>query len=79
MRAGTDCLAAVGRSRSDARILGHVDRKLDWDYHLALARTGAYLGYDQISKEKYAPDARRLEFILRLVAGGTRTADPASR
>src|SRR5262249_28325140 len=51
-------------------ILGHVDRKLDWDYHLALAQTGAYLGYDQISKEKYAPDARRGEFILRLGGGG---------
>jgi 5-phospho-D-xylono-1,4-lactonase len=51
-------------------ILGHVDRKLEWDYHLQLARTGAYLCYDQISKERYAPDSQRVEFILRLVAEG---------
>lgn len=51
-------------------IVGHVDRKLEWEYHLQLARTGAYLSYDQISKEKYAPDSRRVEFILRLVAEG---------
>jgi len=51
-------------------VVGHVDRKLDWDYHLQLAQTGAYLGYDQISKEKYVPDSKRVEFILRLVAAG---------
>ena len=51
-------------------LIGHLDRRLEWDYHLALARTGVYLGYDQISKEKYAPDSRRVEFILRLAAEG---------
>ncbi len=51
-------------------LIGHLDRRLDWDYHLALARTGVYLGYDQISKEKYAPDSRRADFILRLAAEG---------
>lgn len=51
-------------------IIGHTDRQLEWGYHLALARTGAYLGYDQISKEKYGPDSRRVEFILRLAAEG---------
>jgi predicted metal-dependent phosphotriesterase family hydrolase len=51
-------------------IIGHVDRRLDWEYHLQLARTGVYLSYDQISKEKYAPDSRRVEFVLRLVKEG---------
>ncbi len=51
-------------------IVGHVDRLLDWEYHRQLARTGAYLGYDQLSKEKYVPDARRVEFILKLVGEG---------
>jgi 5-phospho-D-xylono-1,4-lactonase len=51
-------------------IIGHVDRKLDWDYHLALWRTGVTLSYDQISKEKYAPDSQRVEFILRAVKEG---------
>lgn len=51
-------------------IIGHTDRNLEWDYHLKLAQTGAYLGYDHISKEKYWPDSLRIEFILRLVAEG---------
>ena len=51
-------------------IIGHVDRKLDWDYHLTLWKTGATLSYDQISKEKYAPDSQRVEFILRAVKAG---------
>jgi 5-phospho-D-xylono-1,4-lactonase len=69
---GLEQIALLQSEGVDLRrvILGHVDRKLDWDYHLALAQTGAYLGYDQISKEKYEPDARRVEFILRLVGEG---------
>lgn len=54
-----------------ARILiGHCDRNLDWDYHLALARTGVTLGFDQIGKEKYYPDLDRINFIRRLVDMG---------
>jgi phosphotriesterase-related protein len=51
-------------------IIGHVDRKMEWDYHLAMWQTGVTLGYDQISKEKYAPDSQRVEFILRAVKEG---------
>jgi 5-phospho-D-xylono-1,4-lactonase len=51
-------------------IIGHVDRKLEWDYHRALWQTGVTLGYDQISKEKYAPDCQRVEFIVRAVKEG---------
>jgi 5-phospho-D-xylono-1,4-lactonase len=51
-------------------IIGHVDRKLEWDYHLTLWKTGVTLSYDQISKEKYAPDSLRVEFILRAVKAG---------
>jgi 5-phospho-D-xylono-1,4-lactonase len=51
----------------DRIIIGHVDRKLEWDYHLTLWKTGVTLSYDQISKEKYAPDSQRVEFILRAV------------
>jgi phosphotriesterase-related protein len=51
-------------------VIGHIDRLLDWEYHLNIARTGAYLGFDQISKEKYAPDSQRIQFILNLVAAG---------
>jgi phosphotriesterase-related protein len=51
-------------------IIGHVDRKLEWDYHVAMWQTGVTLSYDQISKEKYAPDSQRVEFILRAVKEG---------
>jgi 5-phospho-D-xylono-1,4-lactonase len=56
--------------RPDRVIIGHMDRKLEWDHHLRVARTGAYLGFDQLSKEKYYPDRLRIEFILRLVSEG---------
>jgi phosphotriesterase-related protein len=51
-------------------IIGHVDRRLDWDFVLALARTGVYLGFDQISKEQYYPDQLRIAMIMRLVEAG---------
>jgi predicted metal-dependent phosphotriesterase family hydrolase len=51
-------------------IIGHVDRRLEWDYLLALAETGVFIGFDQISKEKYYPDQTRIQFIQRLVEAG---------
>lgn len=51
-------------------LIGHCDRNLDWDYHLALAKLGVTLGYDQIGKEKYYPDSERVAFIKRLVEHG---------
>lgn len=50
--------------------IGHLDRRLVLEEHLEIARTGVYLGYDQISKEKYAADATRAEFLSRLVEAG---------
>lgn len=51
-------------------IIGHLDRNLDWSYILDVAQTGVFLGFDQISKEKYFPDALRISFILRLIEAG---------
>ncbi|MBE0703402.1 MAG: phosphotriesterase-related protein, partial [Afipia sp.] len=51
-------------------VIGHVDRKLELDYHLRLAATGVYLSYDQIGKAKYYPDAERAEVITRMIAAG---------
>ncbi|MGH2734010.1 MAG: phosphotriesterase family protein [Actinomycetota bacterium] len=50
--------------------IGHLDRRLVWEDHLALARSGVFLGYDCISKEQYESDERRAEFIVRLVDAG---------
>ena len=73
--AGTMALEQVALLRAcgvaPSRILiGHTDRKLDWTMHHALARTGVYMGFDQIGKTKYAPDEARAAFIARLIREG---------
>ncbi len=50
--------------------IGHVDRKQEYDYHRALLDTGAYVIYDHISKEKYAPDRDRVATLKRLIEEG---------
>jgi predicted metal-dependent phosphotriesterase family hydrolase len=50
--------------------LGHLDRRLRYEEHRALAREGFVLGYDCISKDWYEPDAHRVQAILRLVDDG---------
>jgi 5-phospho-D-xylono-1,4-lactonase len=50
--------------------IGHVDRKLEYDYHKAMLEQGTYLIYDQISKEKYVPDRDRVALLIRLVSEG---------
>ncbi|MCA0453541.1 MAG: phosphotriesterase-related protein [Chloroflexi bacterium] len=73
--AGTMALEQVELLRSEGvtpeRILiGHTDRRLDWDYHLAIANKGVTLGYDQFSKEKYFPDSQRVDFLVRMIKAG---------
>jgi len=51
-------------------IIGHSDRNMDWAYFQAMADRGGMIGFDQIAKEKYAPDEVRLDFIKRLIAAG---------
>lgn len=50
--------------------LSHMDRNLDFDIHFALARSGAYLGYDCPGKVKYGPDGARVDFIRRMIEAG---------
>lgn len=50
--------------------LGHLDRRLAYEEHRALARDGFTLGYDCCSKDWYEPDRHRVETILRLVEDG---------
>ena len=51
-------------------LIGHLDRNLDWNTYLDLAKTGVYLGFDQIGKEKYWPDEKRIDLIHKLVENG---------
>jgi 5-phospho-D-xylono-1,4-lactonase len=68
-RAQAELLLAAG---ADPRrvTLGHLDRRLDYAEHHALARDGFTLGYDCVSKDWYEPDSRRIKNILRLVDDG---------
>lgn len=49
---------------------GHMDRNLDPYYHEQVAKTGAFLSFDGISKIKYAPESDRIKGILELVSKG---------
>ena len=51
-------------------VIGHLDRKLEWDFLAEVAGSGVFMSFDQLSKEKYYPDAMRIEFIKKLIAAG---------
>ena len=56
--------------RPERILIGHLDRKLDEDYLLEVAKSGVMLGFDQIGKEKYYPDKERITMIKKLVKAG---------
>jgi 5-phospho-D-xylono-1,4-lactonase len=73
--AGTLALEQVrmltgGGVKPNRILIGHLDRKIEWDYLQAVADSGVYMGFDQISKEKYYPDSRRIETIRKLIETG---------
>lgn len=49
---------------------GHMDRNLDPFYHSQIAKTGAFLSFDGISKVKYASESERIRCILALIDAG---------
>lgn len=51
-------------------LIGHQDRHLDWDTHLAVVESGCSIAYDCISKEQYLPDSERIAFLRKLVEAG---------
>jgi phosphotriesterase-related protein len=51
-------------------ILGHLDRKLEWEYLISIARTGAWLSFDQIGKSRFGPDRPKAETLIRLAQAG---------
>lgn len=51
-------------------IIGHLDRRLDFDYLSRVAERGIFLGFDQVSKAHYNSDADRAAMIARLVSAG---------
>ncbi|WP_376794930.1 phosphotriesterase [Thermogemmatispora sp.] len=51
-------------------LIGHLDLAPTLEEVLAVARQGAYLGFDTIGKRRYAPDERRIAWILALCEAG---------
>jgi 5-phospho-D-xylono-1,4-lactonase len=50
--------------------LSHMDRNPDPGYHLSVAASGAYLGYDCFGKAKYGPDSDLVALLRAVVDGG---------
>jgi 5-phospho-D-xylono-1,4-lactonase len=51
-------------------IIGHLDRKMEWEYLVAVATSGAFVSFDQIGKTMYGPDADRAAMLVRLAEAG---------
>ncbi len=48
-------------------LIGHLDRNQPLNVYTQLAEMGVYLGFDQIGKQKYWPDAERVKLIQTLI------------
>ncbi|HZA00113.1 MAG TPA: hypothetical protein VE575_15235 [Acidimicrobiales bacterium] len=66
-----EALTALGVP-ADAIMVSHVDRNLDHGLHAELARTGAYLVYDGVSRDKYHTVDEVIDLIEIACAGGGR-------
>ncbi len=51
-------------------LIGHLDFNPDLAYLSEIASLGVYLGLDQFSKDKYLPDAKRVELVVALAEKG---------
>jgi 5-phospho-D-xylono-1,4-lactonase len=50
--------------------LCHLDRNMDFDYLISLAKRGCFLSFDQVGKTKYASDEARAVMLLSLIRAG---------
>ncbi|MGV1046990.1 MAG: phosphotriesterase family protein [Solirubrobacterales bacterium] len=64
---------------ADRIVCSHLDERLDWGYHQAVAETGAIVEYDTFGQEFYfgptdknPSDVERLEFVARMIEAGRR-------
>ena len=68
-----ELIETLGINGVDANriIIGHVDRvNMNLDAHLEIARTGAYLQFDQIGKIDDYTDQQRAERVVELIQAG---------
>ncbi|MHB1006422.1 MAG: phosphotriesterase family protein [Chloroflexota bacterium] len=69
---GTDQLDLLEKGGADpGRVLvGHMDCNFDLSFHLAVARRGAFVGFDRVGLAKFGPDADRVRTIVGLIEHG---------
>jgi phosphotriesterase-related protein len=51
-------------------VVGHADGRMDHDYHVAIARTGAVLSFDRVGRKLIADPRRHVATIARLAGEG---------
>lgn len=51
-------------------LVGHLDLSSDLDYHLRVADSGCFLGFDTVGKLNYQPDETRVKIISELIKRG---------
>ena len=51
-------------------LIGHLDLKCDYDYHLKIADSGCYIGFDTIGKTNYEKDEVKIQHIKHLINRG---------
>ena len=65
-------VALLDRAGADlSRVsLSHLDLVADLEYHESVLRTGVFIQFDTIGKERYMPDETRLRLLLELLDRG---------
>jgi len=54
----------------DRVIVGHLDHRLEWDYLIEIAQSGAFVSFDQIGKPHFGADEPKARMIVRLAEAG---------
>jgi phosphotriesterase-related protein len=51
-------------------VIGHMDLAEELDYIKSVLDTGVFIAFDTIGKNNYAPDERRVDFLIELEKEG---------
>ncbi len=60
----------AGGVPAECIIISHMDRVVDMDMNIELARLGVFLEYDTIARFKYHPEVEEIDLIRRMVKEG---------
>ncbi len=51
-------------------IVGRLDQNIEWDHMVAVAETGAFVAFDDVSRPGHASDTDRAAMLVRLAEAG---------